>query len=321
MNKSLKNQIQEVSHEIDSLGFSSKYTSRTQRLINRNGTFNVERRGLTFSETFNLYHWLISLHWFKFLLLASAAFLIVNIIFALLYYINGVENLGTVSNSRSMGSFLEAFFFSTQTLTTVGYGRINPLDTASNIIASIESTIGLLVIAIAAGLLYGRFSKPFARIIYSKYALISPFQDKTGFMFRTANKQKSQIIDAEVQIVFSRLEKIDGVEVRKFYSIKPEYSKINFFSSTWTVNHPIDESSPLFGMTEEDFHKSEAEFLILLKGFDDSFAQNVHSRFSYRHDEIIWGAKFKNVHLTDGDGKFFVALDKISEYEKFNLNT
>jgi inward rectifier potassium channel len=319
MNKSMKNQTKEISGELDDLGFSSKYESKTQRLVNRDGSFNVDRKGLSFSESFNLYHWLISIHWFKFIVFVSASFLLVNIIFATLYYVDGIENLGIPENVKNINAYWEAFFFSTQTLTTVGYGRISPLSTTANIIASIESLLGLLVFAIATGLLYGRFSKPFAKIIYSKYALIAPFRDMTGFMFRTANKHKSQIIEAEVQVVFSRMEDVNGAEVRKFYNIKLEYSKINFFSSVWTVNHPINEFSPLYGMTEEDMHNSEGEFLILLKGFDDTFAQTVHSRFSFRHDEIIWGAKFRNIYITDDDGKVSVALDKISDFDKTEI--
>jgi|WetSurMetagenome_2_1015567.scaffolds.fasta_scaffold01743_16 inward rectifier potassium channel len=320
MNKSLRNQLKRDSVELEDIGFSSKYISRTQRLVNRDGSFNIDRKGLNFSESFNLFHWLISIHWFKFIILVSISFIFVNLVFATLYYINGINNLGISENPTGIKAFLEAFFFSTQAITTVGFGRISPINLTANIIASAESLLGLLAFAIATGLLYGRFSKPFAKIIYSKYALIAPFKDITGFMFRTANKHKSQIIEAEVQIVFSRLENINGIEARKFYNIKLEYAKINFFSSTWTVNHPINEDSPLYEMTKEDLHKSEAEFLILLKGFDDTFAQTVHSRFSYRYDEIIWGAKFKNIHQINEDGKISVALDKIGDYEKIEIN-
>lgn len=316
----MKNQKKNIANEVDDLGFSSKYPSKTQRLVNRDGSFNVDRKGLSFFESFNLYHWLISIHWLKFIILVALSFIFVNLIFATLYYLNGIEYLGISDVNTGFKAFMEAFFFSTQTITTVGYGRINPVNITANIIASLESLIGLLAFAIATGLLYGRFSKPYAKIIYSKYALIAPFKDMTGFMFRTANKQKSQIIDAEIRVVFSMLDYTNPNVVRKFFNIKLEYAKINFLSSVWTVNHPIDENSPLYGMTEEELHKSEAEFLILLKGFDDSFAQTVHSRFSYRHNEIIWGAKFKNIHIVGEDGKVSAALDKISDFEKIKIN-
>jgi inward rectifier potassium channel len=318
MGKLLENQKKTKAEETDDIGFSSKYSSKTRRLVNRDGSFNIKRTGLKFSDSFNLYHSLITLKWFPFILLVILSFILVNLFFAYLYYINGIENLGISDNATGFKAFMEAFFFSTQTITTVGYGRMNPLNLNANIIASLESLIGLLAFAIATGLLYGRFSRPYAKITYSQYALISPFKDIKGFMFRTANKHKSQIIDAEVKVVFSRLEKINDTEMRRFYNIKLEYPKINFLSSVWTVNHPIDEESPLFGISEDEFNKSEAEFLILLKGFDDTFAQTVHSRFSYRHEEIIWNAKFKNVLIPGDDGKVSFALDKISDFEKLD---
>ena len=316
MDNLLKNHKKTKAEETDDIGLSSKYSSHTQRLVNRDGTFNVVRRGLKFSESFNLYHWLISIKWSTFILLVILSFVLVNLVFATLYYLNGIDSLGVADNPSGFRAFLEAFFFSTQTITTVGYGRISPVNLNANIIASLESLLGLLAFAIATGLLYGRFSRPFAKIIFSKYALIAPFKDKTGFMFRTANKHKSQIIDAEVQVVFSRLEKIDNNEVRKFYNIKLEYPRINFFSSVWTVNHPINEESPIYGITEEELNQSEAEFLILLKGFDDTFSQTVHARFSYRHNEIVWGAKFSNIHVLEDNGIVAVELGKISDYEK-----
>jgi len=318
MDKPLKNQEKQKDRETEEIGFSSKYNSHTQRLINRDGTFNVDKTGLKFSESFNLYHWLISLGWTKFFFLIFSAFIFVNLIFASVYYVIGVENLSVPAETSGIKAFMEAFFFSAQTITTVGYGRISPVNLTTNIIASVESLTGLLAFAIATGLLYGRFSKPNAKIVYSRHAIISPFNGITGFMFRVANKHKSQIIDCEVQVVFSRIEKINDNSLRKFYNLKLEYPKIYFFASTWTVNHPINNESPLYGITEEEFNKSEAEFLILLKGFDDTFAQNVHSRFSYRHNEVIWNAKYKNIHVHNPEGKLTIELDKISDLEKLN---
>jgi inward rectifier potassium channel len=135
-------------------------------------------------------------------------------------------------------------------------------------------------------------------------------------MFRLANKQKSQMVDVEVRVMFSILENKNGTSVRKFYDLKLEYNTINFFPTVWTVNHPVDETSPLFGLTEFDTRNGQAEFMVLLKGFDDTFSQTVHDRFSYRADEIIWGAKFKNIFGTEKDGTGTVELDRISEYEK-----
>lgn len=299
--------------EVIDLGLNTKIIDKSQRIINRDGSFNVERKGISFLKSFSIYHYLISISWIKFCSLIFLAYIIINIIFALLYFAGGEENFEGIEATTNFERFLNDFFFSTQTFTTVGYGRINPVGVYSNIISSIESLTGLLSLALATGLLYGRFSRPVAKIIYSETAIIAPFKDIKAFQFRIANQRNDhQMVDVEIEVMFSKVES----NLKKFYSLKLEYKKINFFSTTWTVNHPIDENSPLYGMTEDDLKETDAEFLILLKGFDDTFAQIVHSRCSYRHDEINWGAKFINVYKKSEDGKIVVELDKISELEK-----
>ena len=305
--------------EIHDFGLSSNYSSRTQRILNQDGTFNLEKRGLSFRETFNFYHYLITASVIKFVLIVFSAYTVANISFGLVYYFIGVENLGITEAHTNFEKFLEAFFFSAQTLTTVGYGRISPINIPANIAASLESLIGLMAFALATGLIYGRFSRPVARIIFSNLAIIAPFQGRNAFQFRTSNKQKSNMIDAEVKVILSILEDVNGAEMRKFYPLNLEYNKINFFTSVWTVNHPINEDSPLYGLTKEDLQNGEAEFMITLYAFDDTFAQSVHSRYSYRYNEIIWGAKFKPIHIIDNKGVITIPLDTISAFEKTEL--
>lgn len=298
--------------EVTDLGLSSKILDSKQRLINKDGSFNVHRKGLPFYQTFSIYQYLSSISWLKFCSLVFAAYIIVNIFFATLYFIGGEANFEGIQARNEFERFLNDFFFSTQTFTTVGYGRVNPVGVYSNIISSIESLTGLLSLALATGLLYSRFSRPVAKILYSDKALIAPFKDITGFQFRIANiRSDHQMVDVEAEVMFSKIEN----NKRRFYELKLEYSKINFFSLSWTINHPIDEDSPLYGLTTEDLRISDAEFLILLKGFDDAFAQIVHSRSSYKYDEITWNAKFINIFVTSPEGVPTIELDKISEYE------
>ena len=248
--------------------------------------------------------------WFKFCGLILAAYLLVNIFFATLYFIGGDANFEGIQTNNNFDRFLNEFFFSTQTFTTVGYGRINPVGVYSNIISSIESLSGLLSLALATGLLYGRFVRPVAKIIYSDNALIAPYKDITGFQFRIANKRSDhQMVDTEVDVLLSRVEN----DALKFYNLKLEYKKITMFTATWTVNHPIDEESPLYGLTEDDLKEMDSEFFVLLKGFDDTFAQQVHSRSSYKYNEIVWGAKFVSVYGKSDDGETTIELDRISE--------
>lgn len=248
--------------------------------------------------------------WIKFCGLIFSGYLVVNLFFATLYFIGGEANFEGIETNNDFDRFLNEFFFSTQTFTTVGYGRINPVGVYSNIISSIESLTGLLSLALATGLLYGRFVRPFAKIIYSDNAVIAPYKDKTGFQFRIANKRADhQMVDTEVDVLLSRIEN----DTVKFYNLELEYKKISLFTATWTVNHPIDKNSPLFGQTEEDLKSTDSEFIILIKGFDDTFAQVVHSRSSYKYNEIIWGAKFASVYGKSELGRTTIELDKISD--------
>lgn len=305
--------------EIKDLGLGSKDISKGKRIVNKDGSFNVIKKGLRFGDWFNFYHYLVAVSWTKFIVIVFAGYIVLNLVFASVYYLIGVEHLGGIIANTEFDKFSEAFFFSAQSFTTVGYGRISPVGFIASTIAALESLIGLLALALATGLLYGRFSRPVAKILYSENAVFAPFKGGTGFMFRLANKQKSQMVDVEVRVMFSILESNNGTSVRKFYNLKLEYNTINFFPTIWTVNHPIDETSPLFGLTEIDIRNGQAEFMVLLKGFDDTFSQTVHDRFSYRADEIVWGAKFKNIFGMENDGTGTVELDRISEYEKMNI--
>jgi inward rectifier potassium channel len=305
--------------EVIDLGLGSKETPQGQRIINSDGSFNLRRKGIPFLESFNFYHFLVTLSWPKFIAVVFSGYIIINALFGLIYYLIGVENLTGITASSRFEQFLDAFFFSAQAFTTVGFGRVSPISILANIIASLEALFGLLALALATGLLFGRFSRPVAKILFSRNAIIAPFKGMRAFQFRVANRHKSQLIDVEVTVMFSIVEDVEGTGVRKFYNLDLEYKKINFFPSVWTVNHPIDENSPLYTLNSDDFLSGEAEVMILLKGFDDTFSQNVHSRFSYRAEEVVWGVKFTNIFGKDEDGAPIVELDRISSVEPAEL--
>lgn len=306
-----------LSHEeIKDLGIGTKDLSKSKRIINKDGSFNVRKTGLGLVESFRFYHYLVSVSWPKFILIVFSGYVAVNLVFAFIYYLIGTEHLLGIIANTEFQKFEEAFFFSAQSFTTVGYGRISPYGMITSIIASLEALVGLLALALATGLLYGRFSRPIPKIIYSRNALIAPYKDIKGFMFRIANKQKSQMVDVEVRVMLSIFENTNGNSAREFYNLELEYNTINFFPTAWTVNHPINEDSPLYGMTETALKAGQAEFLVLLKGFDDTFSQTVHDRFSYTANEVIWGAKFVNIYGVDKEGNGTVALGKIGDYTK-----
>lgn len=302
---------------MEDTGLSSKFQTHTQRIIDRDGNFNVTKTGISKLESFNLYHYLINESWGKFFFHSLIFYVLTNIVFSFVYYWAGVEHLGIDASQGFFHSFVNAFFFSAQTLTTVGFGRVNPQNFSTNVIATLEAGIGLMVFAIATGLLYGRFSRPATNIKYSSNAIITKWENGlTAFQFRLANAYSTVMMDAELKVMASWLETENGEEKRKFYALKLEYDKIVFFPSMWTANHIIDESSPMYGKTQEDLHKTEAEFLILFKAYDDTFIQTVNSRYSYRHDEILWNVKFTRGILTNGDGQLLIDLERLNLTEK-----
>ena len=220
----------------------------------------------------------------------------------------------------SFHRFLDALFFSAQTISTVGYGHISPKGVATNCVAALESMMGLLAFALATGLLYGRFSRPSAKILYSKQILVAPYVNNgRGIMFRLANLRRNMLIDLEIEVIFSYNEDVDGKVLRRFFPLELERHKVSLLTLNWTVVHPLDDNSPLKDMTQEDMINTEASFGVLLKAFDDTFSQTINSRTSYTHEDIIWGARFQPAFDRDDDGRIVLDLSKISEFTDAEL--
>jgi len=302
------------------LGFGNNPTVNNQRMLNPDGTSNIRRIGLPFFRTSDLYNYLITMTWSKFCLLILISYLVINSLFAFIYMSAGMENLVGTNGKTNFDHFLDAFFFSAQTISTVGYGHIFPRGVLTSSIAAFESMMGLLAFALATGLLYGRFSRPTAKILFSKNMLIAPYRDGKGLMFRLANYRSNQLIEIEVQVLLSMNTQEGGNNIRKFVALELERNKINLLTLSWTIVHEIDENSPLYGLNASDLDKCDAEFLIMLKAFDDTFSQTVHSRTSYQNEEMVWDAKFKPVYKPDGNGIFTVDLSLISAYDKVDIN-
>jgi inward rectifier potassium channel len=191
---------------------------------------------------------------------------------------------------------LRASFFSVQTFATIGYGQVSPVGLAANLTVTLESLIGLLGFALATGLLFARFSRPTAKIIFSRNAIIAPYHGINAFEFRITNARSNQIIEVEAKVLFSRFELVDGRSVRRFYPLPLERDKVAFLPLSWTIVHPIDEESPLRGLDADHMHDTNAEFLILLTGIDETFSQTVHTRSSYKAEEMVWDAKFSDIY-------------------------
>jgi inward rectifier potassium channel len=312
-------QKQKINPE-DDLGFGSQPVIKNQRLINQDGSVNVKRKGISIFNTVDNYHTLIKMSWEKFWLLVLGGYLLANLFFASLYLATGVEHLKGAEGNTPLGRFLDAFFFSAQTISTVGYGRISPSGTPTNIVAALESMTGLLSFALATGLLYGRFSRPSARIEWSNRMLVAPYlENGKGLMFRFANLRRNPLIDLEVEVTFSYNEDVNGKPVRRFFPLDLERKRVSLLTMNWTVVHPLDENSPIKELTADEMERTEAGFAVLLKAFDDTFSQTVHARTSYAANEIIWGAKFVPAFERDEIGRLVLNLRKIGEYEPYEF--
>jgi len=295
------------------LGFGKNVTLQG-RLMNQDGSFNVELQAESLWA--NGYYHLVTMPWKYFFLLIFSFFLLLNLLFSLLYVLIGVEHFNGVTLGDPSHNFMQAYFFSSQTLTTVGYGHISPNGLVISIVASFESFLGLLAFALMTGLLYGRFSRPSAKIVFSDNLLISPYKQGQGMMFRMGNSSKSELIETEVQVLlaFNQREE-DGTMSRKFYPLTLEINKISFFALSWTVVHALNEQSPIYNFSEQDLLNANAEIMVLVKGTDETSQQLVHARRSYAAGDMVWNARFSPVIEHSGDGAPKLLTRKIGRFE------
>src|SRR6202521_5216056 len=294
------------------LGFGTVVARESrQRLLNRDGTFNVRRDGMKPLASLSLYHQLLTIPWPKFLGLVVAGFLALNVVFGLAYLACGPDAMhGAPASDMGGSEFLRAFFFSVQTFATIGYGHISPAGLAANLLVTVEALTGLLVFALATGLLFARFSRPTAKIVFSERALVAPLQGVTAFEFRIVNARSSQLIEVECQVLFTQFPQ--DRSLRRFVPLALERQKVTFFPLSWTIVHVIDANSPLHGLTHED--------LGLLPRFDETFSQTVHTRSSYKPEEIVWGATFKKIYKPlDATGVLRIDVGLLHDYEKVSL--
>jgi inward rectifier potassium channel len=315
MQKTIKIPVNETERD---LGLGSVVTNESgSRFLNRNGTFNVKRTGINEYSSINLYHWLLTMNWRKFMAIIAVIFIGLNVFFAIAYMLCGSSALADTSNEPTQNVFFRAFFFSVQTFATIGYGTLHPNGLTANFLVTVESFIGILSQALVTGMLFARFSRPTARVKLSEIAVIAPYKEITGFMFRLVNERVNQLIELDMKIAFARFVDENGKKTRKFDALELERDKVSFFPLAWTVVHPIDENSPMFGLTEQDLINGDAEFLILLTANDETFAQTVHTRSSYKHNEIVWNAKFVSIYNKVEAGEpISIDVRKLSQIEK-----
>jgi inward rectifier potassium channel len=308
--------INPFSKQNNDTGFAGNTNDTGGRFINKDGSYNLVKEGMPFFKRFSLFQDMLNLPLWKFITVIFLFYLTINIIFTLIYLFIGPQQLAGIINGSSWKIVREVFYFSTQTFTTVGYGHINPVGDGANIVAAVEALTGFLSLAIATGLIYGRFSKPRSYLLFSDHALISPYKEGTGLMFRfAAFKDKHALTDLDIRVNTGLLLLESETPVYKYFSLTLERTRVESMPMSWTVVHPIDENSPFNGFTEEDMKTADVELYVMLRGFDDVFSNYVQQRTSYTFNEILFNRKFIPMYHESDDGKTTVL-----ELHKLNMH-
>lgn len=306
-----------MARKVKDPGFGYRSSKNAQDIINDDGSSNVKHihRKKSIGD---LYTYFVDISWWHFFLLILFAYTLLNIIFGLIYVSIGIEQI-TKPKGTFLEDFLNGFFFSAQTLTTVGYGGIAPKGIAANFIAAFEALIGLLSFSFITGLLYGRFSKPKANIKFSSNLILKKHKKERAIMFRLMNSRKTVMIEPEITVTLSITKKSKNGEFkRQFYTLELERKKIMYLPTIWTVVHPINEKSPLYNYTDKEIKELDAFLYILLNYHEESFAQKVYQIYSYDFEDLETNVKYSPSYNFDEDGFTVLNHNKLSEVEKLD---
>ncbi|AUC16171.1 ion transporter [Tenacibaculum sp. SZ-18] len=296
------------------IGFGYKSAENVRGIINKNGTTNILHLNRPLSID-DLYTYFIGLSWWKFFIMVVFGYTLMNVFFGIIYVIIGIEQI-TPSKGNLIQDFLNGFFFSAQTLTTVGYGGIAPKGITANIIAAFQALIGLMSFSFITGLLYGRFSKPKAAIRFSHNLILRDFNGGRALMLRLMNSRKTLMIEPEVSVTLSMNQEDEtGQYKRSFYVLELERKKITYLPTMWTIVHRIDEKSPLFKLSNEEIKKLNAGLYILVQYHEESFGQKVYQTSSYKFTQVVTDVKYTPSSTIDEDGYTVLDHEKLSEVE------
>lgn len=295
-------------------GFGYNSTENVKEIIDKDGNSNIVHHNRKFSVD-DLYTFFIDLSWWHFFILVILGYTFLNICFGLLYTVIGIEQI-TPSKGDFFKDFLNGFFFSAQTLTTVGYGGIVPKGILANIIASFEAMIGLLSFSFITGLLYGRFSKAKAAIRFSDHVIVRDFKKEKALMFRLMNSRKSIMIEPEATVTLS-INKVDelGNYKRSFFELQLEREKITYLPTLWTIVHEINKESPFYGLSNEEMISLDANLYVLIQYHEESYAQKVYQATTYNCSELIFNKKFKSSTTFNEDGYTILDHEKLNDVE------
>ena len=275
------------------------------RLVNRDGTFNVRRNDLGPFHPYNAYHTLLSLPIPRLLTLMACGYVAVNLLFASMYWLAGPGALAGAATAP-LSRFADCAFFSVQTLATIGYGRLVPASDVANVLVAFEALVGLLGFAVLSALLFARFTRPTAKISFSRHAIVAPYRNGWALMFRLVNLRSHDLTDVRAVVSFARWVETGGGRRRNFDLLALERPSIMLMPLHWVVVHPIDDHSPFHGFSAESFARTDPEIVCMITADDETFAQTVHAKTSYDKTDVVWGARFRDMYLSDDD---HIAID------------
>lgn len=287
---------------------------RSFRTLTREGKINFAnpQKEINISD---LYHSMMALSWWKLIFLVVFIYIVINLFFATIYFLGGPEAIDGSVHASAFERFLDYFFFSVQTFATIGYGKMTPKTFGANLTVTIEAFCGLVSVALLTGVIFSRFAKPRTKMIFSKVAVITHHNSIRQLMFRVSNTRMNRIVEAHAKVTLSIDDtSMEGHAYRHLIDLKLERDSTTLLGLSWTVRHPIEESSPLFNASVEDLKNKHAEVLVAITGLDDTYGQTVNAVTSYIADEIIDNARFVDIISRTKDGKVFVAHDKIHDY-------
>ncbi|MBE9043769.1 ATP-sensitive inward rectifier potassium channel 10 [Pleurocapsales cyanobacterium LEGE 10410] len=268
----------------------------------RNGRFEIPGVDTWHSYWREPYYLMLTVPWWGFLGLTAIAYGAINVFFALGYLIGG----DCIANAEP-GSFRDAFFFSVQTLASIGYGSMYPTCTYADVLVTIEALIGTVGIALMTGLAFAKFSQPTAKIVFSKVAVIAEHNGIPTLMFRAANQRHNQILEAQVYVYLMRDEiSAEGEFMRRFYLLDLLRNRTPRFTLSWTIMHPIDETSPLWKATPESLAKTRAMLVVSLNGIDETVYNSIHAPYSYIDPDILWNHRFIDIFHQTADGQRYI---------------
>jgi inward rectifier potassium channel len=282
--------------------------SRYPRIVRRPGDRAPLIVGRGRSPFTDLYHRVLALPLLGVLALMGGAFLALNLIFAWLY----MQDPGGIAEMKAH-DFWSDFFFSVETFGTIGYGHWYPTSVAANALMTVETFVGLVYVAVTTGLVFARVSRPTSRVTFSRVAVIQDFDGVRSLMFRAANLRANHILEAEVMVSLARdSTTTEGISFRRFEELKVARSRSPLFALSWTIRHPMDEASPLWGATAESLEAEHAEIIVVLSGTDDRYAQRVHARHAYEPSEILWDKRFADILFVGPRGR------RVVDYRSFH---